>query len=305
MQEYTFLISELEKAQRLDVFIEARVEELSRSRIKTLIDDENILVNKTKSKAGYKLREKDLIEINIPELKEISAEPQKIPLDIVYEDEDLIVINKAKGIATHPAPGSLDGTLVNALLYHCKNLSGIGGALRPGIVHRLDKDTTGLLVIAKNDLAHQSLSKQIQLKEAKRFYKAIVIGNLKEDSGIINEPIDRNPKDRKKMAIIPDGREATTHWKVLERFNKYTFLELELKTGRTHQIRVHLAYIKHGILGDEVYGPDIKIPVKLHGQALHAYKLVLTHPRTKEEMTFEAEEPEELKKLLSYLRNLI
>ncbi|MFN8670846.1 MAG: RluA family pseudouridine synthase [Candidatus Sericytochromatia bacterium] len=291
-----------DKDKRLDIFIAEIENELSRSRIKSLIDEENILVNKIKTKAGYKIRENDIITINIPELKEISTKPQDIPLNIIYEDDDFIVINKQKGLVTHPAPGSEDNTLVNALLFHCKNLSGIGGELRPGIVHRIDKNTTGLLMVAKNDFAHQSLSKQIQEKTAKRFYKAIIIGNIKEDTGIINLPIDRNPKDRKKMAIVKDGREAITHWKVLERFNKFTLVELELETGRTHQIRVHLSHIKHGIIGDELYGPDIKIPVNLNGQALHAYKLKLKHPRKNEEMEFLAEEPSEFNNLLNYIK---
>lgn len=287
---------------RLDSFLESQIENLSRSRIKSLIDEKMIMVNNKLQKASYKTRLGDNITVEIPELKEISAKPENIKLDVVYEDKDIIVINKPKGLVTHPAPGSEDGTLVNALMYHCKDLSGIGGSLRPGIVHRIDKDTTGLLVVAKNDNAHHDLAKQIQEKTAKRFYKAIVIGNFTEDQGIIDKPIDRNPKDRKKMAIVPDGREAVTHWKVLERFGKYTLLELELKTGRTHQIRVHLAHIKHGIIGDEVYGPDLKIPVNLHGQVLHAYKLVLTHPVTKQEMTFLAEEPEEFDKLINYIK---
>jgi 23S rRNA pseudouridine1911/1915/1917 synthase len=291
-----------EAGQRLDVFISEKISSLSRSRVKALIDEGDILVNGKPVKSSYKVNLNDQISVIIPELKQISAEPQEIKLDIVYEDDDLLVINKPKGLVTHPAPGSKEGTLVNALLYHCKNLSGIGGALRPGIVHRLDKDTSGLLVVAKNDLAHQQLSKQIQSKEAKRFYKAVVIGNLVEDQGIIDQPIDRNSKDRKKMAVVKDGREAVTNWQVLERFGKYTLLELELKTGRTHQIRVHLAFIKHGIVGDEVYGPDIKIPVKLSGQALHAYKLCFRHPRTNVEREFTADEPPEFKKLLEYLR---
>lgn len=302
MENYNFKIEQENSSIRIDSFISKQLPELSRSRVSNLIEQENILVNNKPTKSSYKVKIGDLIDINIPELKKISAEPENIFLDIVYEDNDLIIINKPKGLVTHPAPGTKDGTVVNALLYHIKNLSGIGGALRPGIVHRLDKDTSGLLMVAKNDFAHQNLSAQIQTKEAKRFYKALVIGNLTDDTGVINQPIDRNPRDRKKMAVVKDGREAITYWKVLERYNQFTLLELELKTGRTHQIRVHLAYIKHGIVGDEVYGPDIKVPVKLNGQALHAFKLILKHPRTNEEMTFLAEEPEEFKKLLDYMR---
>ena len=302
MENINITVNQDKAKLRLDIFLEQEVESLSRSRIKKLVEDKMILVNNKHEKVSYKVNTEDLITITIPELKEISAKPQKIDLDIIYEDKDLIVINKPKGLVTHPAPGSEDGTLVNALLYHCQDLSGIGGALRPGIVHRIDKDTTGLLVVAKNDLSHQYLAKQIHDKKAKRFYKAIVIGNFLEDSGVINQPIDRNPKDRKKMAIVLGGREAITKWQVIERFGRFTLLELELETGRTHQIRVHLSYIKHGIIGDEVYGPEMKIPVKLHGQALHAYKLILNHPSTKEDMTFLAPEHDEFNKLLEYLR---
>ncbi len=302
MEKFEFIVEPDENNKRLDIVITERYKELTRSRIKKLIDEENVLVHENITKASYNVRAGDKVQIMIPELRKISAEPQNISLDIVYEDDDLIIINKAKGLVTHPAEGSKDGTIVNALLYHCKNLSGIGGALRPGIVHRLDKDTSGLLMVAKSDFSHQNLSKQIQTKEAKRFYKAVVIGNITQDQGEINQPIDRNPKDRKKMAVVKDGREAITYWTVLERFGKFTLLELELKTGRTHQIRVHLAYIKHGIVGDEVYGPDLKIPVKLHGQALHAYKLALRHPKTNENMEFIAKEPDEFIKLLDYLR---
>lgn len=302
MDTYKISVTLEDIEKRIDLFISEKITTLTRSRIQSLIEDEHILVNSKKTKASYKTRELDEIEINIPELKEISTQPENIKLNIVYEDEDLIVINKPKGLVTHPSTGTPDGTLVNALLYHCKDLSGIGGHLRPGIVHRIDKNTTGLLMVAKNDFAHQELSKQIQDKTAKRFYKAIAIGNIKEDEGIIDKPIDRNPKDRKKMAIVSTGREAITIWKVLERFTQFTLLELELKTGRTHQIRVHLAHIKHGIVGDDIYGPDIKIPIKLTGQALHAYKLKFVHPRTKKELEFIAEEPEEFKKLLEYMR---
>lgn len=302
MEKITLKVEENKDKVRLDSFIEKEINHLSRSRIQKLLEDKMILVNDKYEKASYKVRVDDQISIDIPDLKEISALPEKIDLNIVYEDKDIIVINKQKGLVTHPAPGTQDGTLVNALLYHCKDLSGIGGSLRPGIVHRIDKDTTGLLVVAKNDLAHQDLAKQIHDKKAKRFYKAIVIGNMTEDSGIINKPIDRNPKDRKKMAVVLGGREAITKWQVIERFGKFTLIELELETGRTHQIRVHLAYIKHGVIGDQVYGPDVKIPVKLQGQALHAYKLILNHPVTKQDMTFLAEEHEEFNKLLDYLR---
>ncbi|GIW21055.1 MAG: pseudouridine synthase [Candidatus Sericytochromatia bacterium] len=290
--------------KRLDIFLAEKLD-LTRNRIQSLIEENNIKVNNLSTKSSYKVKLNDNISIFIPPLKELSVEPQNIPLNIVYEDEHIIVINKPKNFVVHPANGNEDNTLVNALLYHCKNLSGIGGTIRPGIVHRLDKDTTGLIVVAKSDIAHQSLSEQIKNKIAKRYYKAFVIGNVKDDTGVINKPIGRNPIDRKKMCVLENGKEAITYWKVLERFsNKYTLLELELKTGRTHQIRVHLSYIKHGILGDEVYGPNVKLPVKLNGQALHAYKLVLYHPLTNKLMEFKAEEAIELVKLQNYLRNL-
>lgn len=304
MEYKEILVEDSDLNKRLDSFLSEKLD-LTRSRIQNLIEENNIKINNSNTKSSYKLRKNDIVSITIPPLKEIQAQAQNIPLNIVYEDEHIIVINKPKNFVVHPANGNEDNTLVNALLYHCKNLSGIGGAIRPGIVHRLDKDTTGLLVIAKNDNAHQSLSQQIKDKSAKRYYKAFIIGNIKEDQGIIDQPIGRHPVDRKKMCVIENGKEAITYWNVLERFNnQYTFLELELKTGRTHQIRVHLAYIKHGILGDELYGPDIKIPVKLNGQALHAYKLILYHPVTNELMKFEIEEPLEFIKLRNYLKNI-
>jgi 23S rRNA pseudouridine1911/1915/1917 synthase len=300
MEYKEIIVEDSDLNKRLDLFLAEKLD-LTRSRIQNLIENNYIKLNNSSTKSSYKLRKNDFISVVVPPLKNIQLEPQNIPLEIVYEDEHIIVINKSKNIVVHPANGNEDNTIVNALLYHCKDLSGIGGNIRPGIVHRLDKDTTGLLVVAKNDNAHQSLSQQIKDKIAKRYYKAFVIGNVKEDTGIINKPIGRHPTDRKKMCVLENGKEAITYWNVLERFNnKYTLLELELKTGRTHQIRVHLAYIKHGILGDEVYGPNIKIPVKLNGQALHAYKLVLYHPVTNEIMDFQVEEPLEFKKLRNY-----
>jgi len=301
-KEYKFNVEEKDINKRLDVYLSEKIENLTRSRIQNLIDENNVFINDNFEKNSYKVKLNDKVFIKIPEMKEMSAEPQNIELNIVYEDEDLIIVNKPQGMVTHPAEGTKDGTLVNAILYHCKDLSGIGGVLRPGIVHRLDKDTSGLLMIAKNDHTHQELSKQIQSKEAKRFYKAIAIGNFKEDIGIIDKPIGRNSKDRKKMAIAKDGREAITHWNVLERFGNYTFVELELKTGRTHQIRVHLSSIAHGIIGDKEYGPNIKFPVNLKGQLLHAYKLILRHPRSNDLLELIAPEPDYFIKALEYLR---
>jgi len=304
MEEYKFTVEEKDINKRLDVYISEKIENLTRSRIQSIIDESCVLVNDKIARSSYKVKLLNEVFITIPEVKEMTAEPQKIDIEIIYEDEDLIIVNKPQGLVTHPSEGTKDGTLVNAILYHCKDLSGIGGVLRPGIVHRLDKDTSGLLMIAKNDFTHQELSKEIQSKEAKRFYKAIAIGNFKEDTGIVDKPIGRHPKDRKKMAIVKDGREAVTHWNILERFGDYTFVELELKTGRTHQIRVHLSSIGHGIIGDKEYGPDIKFPINLKGQLLHAYKLILRHPRTNEVLEFTAPEPKYFTKTLDYLKRI-
>lgn len=301
METRTFVISFEDKGERLDAFLAQSIEGITRSRVKNSIEKGLVKVGgKEQKKSGYSLKEGDLVEISFEEPVELSAIPQDLPIDIVYEDEDLVVINKAQGMVTHPATGSPDGTLVNALLFHVKDLSGINGVLRPGIVHRLDKDTSGLIMVAKNDFAHLSLSTQIAEKSAKRYYIALVDGNIKEDNGIIEQPIARHHTDRKKMAVDKQGRSAKTAYKVLERFQKYTLVEYELFTGRTHQIRVHSAFKHHPVVGDPVYGGSNKF--HLNGQLLHAYKLVLTHPRTGKTLTFECPIPNYFNEVLVKLR---
>ena len=301
METRTFVISFEDKGERLDAFLAQSIEGITRSRVKNSIEKGLVKVGgKEQKKSGYSLKEGDLVEISFEEPVELSAIPQDLPIDIVYEDEDLVVINKAQGMVTHPATGSPDGTLVNALLFHVKDLSGINGVLRPGIVHRLDKDTSGLIMVAKNDFAHLSLSTQIAEKSAKRYYIALVDGNIKEDDGIIEQPIARHHTDRKKMTVDKQGRSAKTAYKVLERFQKYTLVEYELFTGRTHQIRVHSAFKHHPVVGDPVYGGSNKF--HLNGQLLHAYKLVLTHPRTGKTLTFECPVPNYFTEVLDKLR---
>ena len=240
---------------------------------------------------------------HLPEAKPVEILPEDIPLDILYEDSDIIVVNKARGMIVHPATGIYTGTLVNALLYHCKDLSGINGEIRPGIVHRLDKDTSGVMVAAKNDAAHLNLAEQIRTKAAHRIYWAIVCGNIREEAGVIKGDIGRHPTDRKKMAIVHEhGKPAVTHFRVLERFGDYTLVECRLETGRTHQIRVHMASIGHPVLGDPKYGPRKTCPFAIKGQALHSLQLTLTHPRTREVMTFTAPLPEDMEKILKALR---
>lgn len=281
--------------ERLDKFLSSNCD-LTRSRIKNLIDDGCVTVNSKSEKASYCVRKDDKITIEVPQPKQLSLEPQNIALDIVYQDDYFAVINKPQGMVVHPGGGSYDNTLVNALLYQLKSLSSINGVIRPGIVHRLDKNTSGLLVVAKNDEAHLNLQKQIANKDAKRYYKALVDGVIKQDNGIIQTYIDRSYSDRKKMAVTQSGREAITLYTVLQRYRNYTLVEYELKTGRTHQIRVHSKYINHCVVGDDVYGGSNKF--RLKGQLLHAYKLVLTHPKTGEIMTFTAELPDYFQKVL-------
>lgn len=301
--------------ERLDKFISDR-EEISRSMAAKLIDDTRVTVNGASVAKNYKLRAGDVVEIVYPEPEPCEALPEDIPLDVVFEDNDIIVINKPKGMIVHPATGIYTGTLVNALLYHCKgSLSGIGGVARPGIVHRIDKDTSGLLVVAKNDEAHAHLSAQIKVHNVSRVYLAIVTGNLKDDSGTIDRPIGRHPADRKKMAVILDptrrAREAITHYEVLERFTlpqgRFTLVKCKLETGRTHQIRVHMASIGHALVGDEVYGGgktkfEATNKELISGQCLHATRLELTHPKTNEKMSFEAPIPQSFESLLQKLR---
>ena len=288
---------------RLDAWLAANVEDLTRSAAVRLIEEGRVtrdgkpLVKKDKLTGG------EAIEVVLPEPEAVDVVPQDIPLDIVYEDGDVIVVNKTKGMVVHPAPGHSDGTLVNALLYHCgDSLSGIGGELRPGIVHRIDRDTTGLIIAAKNDFAHQRLSAQLQDHTLARVYHCIVTGNLREDSGTVDAPIGRHPADRKKQAIVSDGRRAVTHWRVLERYQGFTYVECRLETGRTHQIRVHMAHTGHPILGDTVYGNKKPVP-GLQGQCLHAVGLRFIHPRTEQPVELGCSLTEEFEKQLQKLRN--
>lgn len=287
--------------RRLDIFLQNEFQDKTRSHIKHWIDNADVLVNSKTVKAGYSLRENDIINLGEIEEKVLSAKPQDIPIDIVYEDEDLAVINKPQGMVVHPAINNYDGTLVNALMYKLDSLSSINGVIRPGIVHRLDKDTSGLLVIAKNDNSHVSLSNQIATKECKRIYWALVDGVVKSD-GEIKTLIGRDKKNRLKMAVTNDGKVAETMYRVLEVLGNYTLVEFELKTGRTHQIRVHSAYLHHPIVGDKLYNNN-KCKFNLNGQLLHAKKLILTHPRTNKLMTFECELPDYFKKVLINLNS--
>lgn len=277
---------------RLDSYISKKDTELSRGAIQRLLEEGNIRVNDVEKKNSYKVKSGDIIQINIPEVKDTKIEAQDIPIDIVYEDTDIIVVNKPKGLVVHPANGNPDGTLVNAIMNICKDsLSGIGGEKRPGIVHRLDKDTSGLLIIAKNDKAHISMSEQIKNREVNKRYIALVRGIIQENEATINMPIARSKKDRKKMAVDKDGREAITHFKVLKRYDKYTLVELKIDTGRTHQIRVHMAEIGHPVVGDEVYSNG-KNEFNIKGQMLHAKSLDFKHPITEKKMHLEAEIPQ-------------
>lgn len=288
--------------ERLDVFLARMDETLSRSRVQRLIADGHVMVDGKTPKASQRLSEGATVAVEMPEPEATDILPEKMPLDILYEDEDVIVVNKARGMVVHPAAGVSRGTLVNALLAHCKDLSGINGALRPGIVHRLDKDTSGVMIAAKNDAAHRSLAEQIQQKTAKRVYWAILTGNIAEEEGVIHGAIGRNPKDRQKMAVVREnGKDATTKFRVLERFGTYTLVECRLMTGRTHQIRVHMAYIGHPVVGDPKYGAK-KCPFSIEGQALHSKTLMFTHPRTGERMEFEAPLPKDMQMILDDLR---
>ena len=300
MKELIYLAAQ--PGERLDVFLARQQSELSRAHIQKLTAAGDVLVNQEVRKANYKLKLGERVTLRLPEAEATEIEPEDIPLDILYEDADIIVINKARGMVVHPAAGVYHGTLVNALLAHCKDLSGINGLIRPGIVHRLDKDTSGVMVAAKNDKAHLDLAEQIRTKAAHRRYWAIVHGNIKEEEGVIHGAIGRHPVDRKKMAIVPEhGKSATTKFKVLERFGDYTLVECTLLTGRTHQIRVHMTHIGHPLVGDPKYGVR-KSPFAIQGQALHSISLTLTHPQTGEVMEFTAPVPEDMEKILRALR---
>ena len=274
--------SEEDRGARLDAFLAHAMEDLTRSAAAKAIEEGRVLVSGKVPSKSLKLTGNETIEFTPEEPAPIDAVPQDIPLDVVYEDDDVIVVNKPSGLVVHPAPGHPDGTLVNALLFHCgASLSGVGGALRPGIVHRIDRDTSGLIIAAKNDYAHQFLSAQLADHTLARTYECIVVGNLREDSGTVDAPIARDSRDRKRMAVVPGGRRAVTHWTVLARYPGYTHVQCRLETGRTHQIRVHMAYLGHPILGDTVYGAKKPVP-GLTGQCLHAVGLQFIHPRTKE-----------------------
>ncbi|MFS8905129.1 RluA family pseudouridine synthase [Synechococcus sp. O70.2] len=301
-------VTEKQQGLRLDRGLAEQLPDLSRSRLQQLIRQGQVWLNGQPClDKDRPLQAGDQIEVRIPPATPTSLQPEPIPLDILYEDEDLLVLNKPRGLVVHPAPGHASGTLVHALLAHCPHLSGINGELRPGIVHRLDKDTTGALVIAKHDQAHQHLQAQIQAKTARRIYLGVVFGRPAQSQGTISAPIGRHPVDRQKMAVLPpgQGRAAVTHWQVLERLGNYTLMQFELETGRTHQIRVHAAHLHLPIVGDPLYTRSKTSPVKLSGQALHAWKLSFVHPRTGQPLQFTAPLPEELERLLRQLRSQV
>ena len=306
MREQT-LRAALEDAElRLDAFLAREVEELTRSAAARLCEESQVRrEDGTALAKNYRLRGDETLLVTLPDPEPLDAVAQDIPLDVVYEDADVIVINKPKGLVVHPAPGHPDGTLVNALLHHCgDSLSGIGGALRPGIVHRIDRDSSGLIIAAKNDFAHQKLSAQLQDHTLARTYECVVVGNLREDQGTVDASIGRCPSDRKKMAVVPGGRSAVTHWEVIARYPGYTHVRCRLETGRTHQIRVHMAHIGHPILGDTVYGAKKAVP-GLQGQCLHAVGLRFLHPRTGEAVELTCPLPEEFQAVLRKLRSRI
>lgn len=301
MKNYNFVINETCKGIRLDKWLSEQITELSRSMIQNMIIDGNVLVNNKQIPKNYVVSKGDIVDINVPEPKELSVKAENLPLEIVYQDDDLLVVNKPKGMVVHPAAGNYEGTMVNALLYLCKgNLSSINGVIRPGIVHRIDKNTSGLLIVAKNDYSHNFLASQIKEHSFTREYEAIVCGRFKELTGIIDAPIGRHPVDRKKMCVTDrNSKNAVTHYSVIKQFDKYAYIKLKLETGRTHQIRVHMSYIGHPVLGDDVYGKPYK---GLVGQCLHARKIGFIHPSTNEYMEFTSELPEYFKNILDSLR---
>lgn len=303
MNEMKLTVPQEDAGKRIDSWLSEHIDGLTRSAVQNLLSEQAVNADGKSVKKNYKLAGGEVLTVIMPELREVDLAAEDIPLDIVYEDEDIVVVNKPRGMVVHPAVGNWSGTLVNALMFHCgESLSGINGEHRPGIVHRIDKDTSGLLVVAKNDRAHQSLAEQIQVHSAGRRYFAVVYGCPREETGTIQAPIARHPVDRKKMAVLAGGREAITHYQVLEHYQGYTLMKFRLETGRTHQIRVHMAHIGHPIIGDPLYGPA-KDKWKLQGQCLHAGELELTHPVTGERMLFEAPLPEYFEKVLQKLRN--
>lgn len=304
MKQINFEVLSEDADSRIDRYLAQQMPDQSRSFLQKLIREEQITVNGRPVKANYRLQPEDQVLVIVPDPQLPDILPENIPLDILYEDSDVLVINKPKGMVVHPAAGHYTNTVVNAVMYHCQgNLSGINGVMRPGIVHRIDMDTTGAIVICKNDQAHQSLAQQLKEHSITRSYRAIVWNNLKEDEGTVDRPIGRHPVDRKKMAVNEkNGKPAVTHYRVLERFGRFTYIECRLETGRTHQIRVHMASIGHPLLGDEVYGPSGKQPFRLQGQCLHAMTLGFLHPSTGEYVEFEAPLPEYFTQLLKNFR---
>ncbi|MGG0718901.1 RluA family pseudouridine synthase [Robertmurraya massiliosenegalensis] len=301
MEKKEHIIHEEQVNERIDKVLSTLNQEWSRTQVQAWIKEGHVLVNGKQIKTNYKSSLHDKIEIMIPDPEELDVIPEEMDLDIYYEDKDVIVVNKPKGMVVHPAPGHLTGTLVNGLMAHCKDLSGINGVLRPGIVHRIDKDTSGLLMVAKNDYAHEHLVNQLVEKTVTRKYRAVVHGNIPHDYGTINAPIARDPKERQSMTVVDNGKHAVTHFQVLERFNDFTFVECQLETGRTHQIRVHMKYIGYPLAGDPKYGP--RKTIDFGGQALHAGVLGFVHPRSGEYSEFEAPLPQDFVELLDKLRN--
>ena len=301
MEAKTYRVEKEEELTRIDKFLNEKESDISRSRIQQLISDQHVFVNDKIVKANYKVKDNDIVYIEAIEDQELEAKAEKMDLDIVFEDCDVIVLNKPKGIVVHPAPGALSNTIVNGLLFHCKDLSGINGVLRPGIVHRIDKDTTGLLIVAKNDKAHLSLSEQLKSKSVSRKYYALVHGVIEHEFGTIDAPIGRDVNDRQKMAVTStNSKDAVTHFQVVERFKDYTLVECRLETGRTHQIRVHMQYIKHPVVGDEKY--SFKKTMKVNGQLLHAHELRFIHPTSNEEIIVNAPLPQIFEDVLEELR---
>lgn len=301
MEVIEHIIQQNEQGERIDKIVSGLNKEWSRSQVQQWIKEGHIKVDDENVKPNFKCPVESTITVTIPEPEELDVEPENLHLDISYEDSDVIVVNKPKGMVVHPAPGHYSGTMVNGLMYHCNDLSGINGVLRPGIVHRIDKDTSGLLMVAKNDLAHEHLVNQLVEKTVTRKYTAIVHGLIPHEYGTIDAPIGRDPKDRQSMTVVDNGKNAVTHFKVLERFKDFTLVQCELETGRTHQIRVHMKYIGYPLAGDPKYGP--RKTLNIDGQALHAGVLGFNHPRTNEYMEFQAELPNEFKELLTQLKN--
>ncbi|MGN1401739.1 MAG: RluA family pseudouridine synthase [Bacillus sp. (in: firmicutes)] len=301
MDKVSYTIEQENTGERLDKYISSVASDISRTQAQGLIKDGHIVVNGQQVKTNYKCQNGDIVTIELPEPVELDVHPEEMDLDIYYEDQDVLVVNKPKGMVVHPAPGHTSGTLVNGLMAHCKDLSGINGVMRPGIVHRIDKDTSGLLMVAKNDMAHESLVQQLVDKTVTRKYRAVVHGVISHNHGTIDAPIGRDKKDRQSMAVVPEGKQAVTHFAVLETFHDYSYVECQLETGRTHQIRVHMKYIGHPLAGDPKYGPK-KTP-DLGGQALHAGVLGFVHPRTSEYLEFNAPLPSDFEKFLDNLRN--